>query len=105
FGYWFAMTVLPVPDSGAMGQIVLNDAPRTMAAWWRRLLIVLTRFGLGTHVWINSLTWDPEGPFSTIPAIGTAMLGNLAGQWIGSKRPLHGRPHGLLSGGALRVVD
>ena len=31
------------------------------------------------------MTWDPEGLLSTIPAIGTAMLGNLAGQWIGDE--------------------
>jgi len=104
FGYWFAMTVLPVPDSGAMGQIVLNDAPRTMAAWWDRLLLDWTRFGLGNHLWINSLTWDPEGPFSTIPAIGTAMLGNLAGQWIGSKRPIQERLNGLFAVGALGMM-
>src|SRR5207245_8710369 len=29
YGYWFVMTVLPVPGSGAMGQLVLGDAPRT----------------------------------------------------------------------------
>ena len=27
YGYWFAMTVLPVPDTGAMGQLALGDAP------------------------------------------------------------------------------
>ena len=28
YGYWFAMTLLPVPDTGAMGQLALGDAPR-----------------------------------------------------------------------------
>ena len=104
FGYWFAMTILPVPDSGAMGQLVLDDAPRTMAAWWDRLLLDWTRFGLGNHLWVSSLTWDPEGIFSTIPAIGTAMLGNLAGQWIGERRPLTDRINGLFAIGAIGMM-
>jgi predicted acyltransferase len=104
YGYWFAMTVLPVPDSGAMGQLMLGSASQTMAAWWDRLLLDWTRFGLGNHLWVSSQTWDPEGPFSTIPAIGTAMLGNLAGQWIGSKRPLSDRLNGLFGAGAIGMM-
>src|SRR6185312_8174779 len=104
YGYWFAMTVLPVPDSGAMGQLVLGEAPRTMAAWWDRLLLDWSRWGLGNHIWASSNSWDPEGIFSTIPAIGTAMLGNLAGQWIGQKRPLGERLNGLFAAGALGMM-
>ncbi|HWH51740.1 MAG TPA: DUF5009 domain-containing protein [Gemmatimonadaceae bacterium] len=104
YGYWFAMTVLPVPDSGAMGQLVLGDASRTMAAWWDRFLLDWSRFGLGNHTWVNSVTWDPEGLFSTIPAIATTMLGNLAGQWIGTKRPLLDRLAALFAAGALGMV-
>ncbi len=104
FGYWGLMTLLPVPDSGVMGYLTLNDAPKTMAAWWDRYLLDWTRFGLGNHTWVNSLTWDPEGIFSTIPAIGTAMLGNLAGQWIGTKRQLVDRLNGLFAVGALGMM-
>jgi predicted acyltransferase len=104
YGYWFAMTLLPVPDSGTMGQIVLGDASRTMAAWWDRLLLDWSRFGLGNHTWVNSVTWDPEGIFSTIPAICTAMLGNLAGQWLSIKRPLEQRLNGLFAAGALGMM-
>ncbi|HTE46900.1 MAG TPA: DUF5009 domain-containing protein [Gemmatimonadaceae bacterium] len=104
YGYWFAMTILPVPGSGAMGQLVLGDASRTMSAWWDRLLLDWSRFGLGNHTWVSSVTWDPEGIFSTIPAIGTAMLGNLAGQWLGTKRMLTERINGLFAVGALGMV-
>jgi predicted acyltransferase len=98
YGYWFAMTLLPVP--GAMGGIGANllDAPsRTLAAW-------VDRFLLDGHLWVNSKTWDPEGPLSTIPAIGTAMLGVFAGRWIGSQRPLVERLNGLFAVGALGMV-
>jgi predicted acyltransferase len=104
FGYWFAMTILPVPDSGGMGQLMLNDPEHTMAAWWDRLLLDWSRFGLGNHLWVSSKTWDPEGIFSTIPAIGTAMLGNLAGQWIGTRRPLSDRINGMFAVGAIGMM-
>jgi predicted acyltransferase len=87
-----------------MGQLMLGEAPHTMAAWWDRLLLDWSRWGLGNHLWASSLTWDPEGIFSTIPAIGTAMLGNLAGQWIGTKRPLGERLNGLFAAGALGMM-
>jgi predicted acyltransferase len=97
-GYWFVITLVPVP--GAMGGIgaTLNTVPsRTLAAWTDRFL-------LGGHLWINSVTWDPEGPLSTIPAIGTAMLGVLAGRWIGAKKPLEERLNGLFAAGALGMT-
>ncbi len=97
-GYWLVITLVPVP--GAMGGFgaTLNMAPaRTLAAWTDRFL-------LGGHLWINSVTWDPEGPLSTIPAIGTAMLGIIAGRWIGEERPLDERLNGLFAGGALGMM-
>jgi predicted acyltransferase len=53
---------------------------------------------------VSSKTWDPEGILSTIPAIATAMLGNLTGQWIASKRPLNERLNGLFAAGALGMM-
>ncbi|HVZ47335.1 MAG TPA: hypothetical protein VG916_01015 [Gemmatimonadaceae bacterium] len=98
YGYWFAMTLLPVPGAGGGIGANLLDAPsRTLAAWVDRTL-------LGSHLWINSVTWDPEGPLSTIPAIGTAMLGVMAGRWIGSGRPLPERLAGLMAAGAIAMV-
>ena len=98
FGYWFVITLVPVP--GAMGGIgaTLNTVPsRTLAAWTDRFL-------LGGHLWINSVTWDPEGPLSTIPAIGTAMLGVFAGRWLGAQKPLEERLNGLFAAGALGMM-
>jgi len=104
YGYWFAMTLLPVPGTGVLGQLANGSAPTTMAAWWDRFLLDWTRFGLGNHTWVNSVTWDPEGLFSTIPAIATCMLGNLAGQWLTTKRPLTERINGLFAAGALGMM-
>jgi predicted acyltransferase len=104
FGYWIVMTVLPVPGEGTIGALLLDEPSRTMAAWVDRLVLDWSRVGLGNHLWASSVTWDPEGVLSTIPAIGTAMLGNLAGRWIGEKRPLSERLAGLSSVGALGMM-
>lgn len=104
FGYWFVMTVLPVPGEGTIGALLLNDPPRTMAAWTDRLFLDWSKYGLGNHLWVGGVTWDPEGVLSTIPAICTAMLGNLAGQWIGQRRPLSERLSGMFSAGALGMM-
>ena len=98
YGYWFAMTLLPVPGTmGGIGANLLNDPLRTLAAWLDRAL-------LGGHLWVSSKTWDPEGPLSTIPAIGTAILGVFAGRWINQRRPLEERLNGLFAIGVLGMV-
>jgi predicted acyltransferase len=102
-GYWIVMTTIPVPDTGSLGSTMLNVPGHTMAAWWDRLLLDWSGAGLGNHLWASSRTWDPEGILSTIPAIGTAMVGVMAGRWIGMPRPLHERLNGLFAGGALAM--
>ena len=104
FGYWFVMTVLPVPGEGTIGALLLDAPPRTMAAWTDRLVLDWSHYGLGNHLWVGGVTWDPEGVLSTIPAICTAMLGNLAGRWIGERRPLTERLAGLFSAGSLGMM-
>ena len=103
-GYFVVMTAIPVPPSGLPGLLVLDTPQNTMAAYVDRIVLNWDRFGLGNHIWINSLTWDPEGILSTFPAIVTAMLGVLAGRWIASGRPLAERLNGLFAGGALVMM-
>jgi predicted acyltransferase len=104
FGYWIAMTLLPVPGTGTMGQLALATPPTTLAAWLDRVVLDWTRFGLGNHLWSGSVTWDPEGVLSTLPAVATAMLGILAGRWIADRRPLSDRINGLFVAGALGTM-
>src|SRR3954464_7103892 len=104
FGYWFVMTALPVPDSGMLGQIAIAKPDATMAAWLDRLLLDWTRFGLGNHLWSGSVTWDPEGILSTVPAVGTAMLGILTGRWLAEPRSIEERLNALFSAGALGMM-
>lgn len=104
FGYWLIMTVFPVPGEGTIGALLLDQPARTMQAWWDRFFLDWTRFGMGNHIWVGGVTWDPEGILSTIPAVGTAMLGNLAGRWINERRPLTERLAGLFAAGALGMM-
>ncbi len=96
FGYWFAMTLLPVPGRG-MGALLLDDPSASLAAWLDRTIF-------GAHLWRSSRTWDPEGLLSTVPAVGTVILGVLAGRWISSPRALADRLVALFAVGSLCMV-
>ena len=103
--YWFAMTLLPVPGShGTPGALLLGSGETTMAGYWDRVLLDWSRFGLGNHLWTGSVTWDPEGILSTSGAICTALLGNLAGRWIGQPQTLLERIAGLFAAGAIAMM-
>ncbi len=97
-GYWLALTLVPVPGHG-MGALVLGDPAASLAAWVDRTIIG------PHHMWIGGGgSWDPEGILSTIPAIGTVMLGVLAGQWIAEPRPLAERLTTMFAVGSLAMV-
>jgi len=97
YGYWFAMTLIPVPGKD-FGALLLSKPGDTLQAWVDRAI-------LGTnHIWGGSVTYDPEGILSTFPAIGTAMLGVMAGRWIAQPRPLIERIAGLFAVGCIAMV-
>ena len=99
FGYWALMTLVPVPDSGIAGRFLLDQPPRLLSSWLDRTI-------LGTqHLWVGSRTWDPEGLLSTVPAVGTVLLGSFAGRWIGRTHlSLDHRLVALFSVGSLVMV-
>ena len=99
FGYWFAMTLIPVPGENVIGALLLHTKDRNLAAYLDRAI-------LGTnHTWVGSVTFDPEGPMSTIPAIATAMLGVLAGRWIAQlDKQLLERIVGLFAAGSIGMM-
>jgi predicted acyltransferase len=101
-GYWLVMTVLPVPYHGQFIPSRLDDAERTIAGWLDRRLLDWGPFG--NHIWASTRTWDPEGVLSTVPAIGTAMLGVMAGRWLGQPRAIAERLSGMFAVGALGMV-
>ncbi len=93
-GYW-ALQALVAPPGVLVPTL---DVPGdTLSAW-------IDRTVFGSHLWKSSKTWDPEGLLSTIPAIGTCLLGVLTGRWLGNEKPLAERLNGLFAGGALGMV-
>jgi predicted acyltransferase len=103
-GYWIVMTLLPVPDTGVLGAVAIDTKSGHLAAWLDRLVLDWRAYGLGNHLWAGSVTWDPEGVLSTLPAIATAMLGVMAGRWIAQPRALAERLNGLFASGALGMM-
>jgi predicted acyltransferase len=99
YGYWFAMTLLPVPGTGGtLGAALIGTKDQNLAAWLDRKILGVN------HIWVGGVTFDPEGPMSTIPAIATAMLGYLCGRWIGTVRPLLEKMSGLFAVGSIGMM-
>ena len=99
-GYWALMTLVPVPGTGGqLGAALLDEPGQVLSAWLDRTL-------LGeAHLWSGSRTWDPEGLLSTLPAVGTVLLGALTGAWIGEReRALGDRLAAMFAVGCLVMV-
>ncbi|HUP88832.1 MAG TPA: heparan-alpha-glucosaminide N-acetyltransferase domain-containing protein [Longimicrobiales bacterium] len=90
-GYWLLQTLVPVPG-GFTG--VLKPG-LDLGAYIDRSIFT------ENHLWREAKTWDPEGLLSTLPAIGTALLGGLAGQWIRSRQTQIEKVTGLFIAGAV----
>ena len=74
-GFVLLMFYAPVPGYGA-GYL---DVERNFAHYIDRIV-------LGAHNYAHTKTWDPEGVVSTLPAIGTCLIGLLAGHLLAAKR-------------------
>lgn len=76
-GYWAILRFVPVPGFGVPGHdIPFMDQQRNLVAWLDRKLMM-------GHLY-NEVR-DPEGLISTIPAIGTTLMGLLTGEWLRSQ--------------------
>ena len=73
-GYWLTMQFIPFGSSGA-GTL----EPGNNFAAFVDLPI------LNGHMWSVTETWDPEGLYSTLPAIATGLLGVLTGWYLKKK--------------------
>lgn len=78
-GYWIAMTLIPVPGYGA--NVLTREG--NFGAYIDRLVIPMAHLYRGDNY--NSLG-DPEGLFSTLPAVVTVLLGYFSGQWLRQRR-------------------
>ncbi len=95
-GYWALMRFVPVPGYGVPTHgIPLLDRDGNLTAWLDRQIFSASHLYEGTR--------DPEGLLSTLPALGTTLLGMLAGLWLRSTRSLGQKARGLAiaAGGSL----
>ena len=91
-GYWVLIRWVPIPGVGMPGRDVpFMDISQNLTSWLDRLL-------LPHHLYLESPDHnlrDPEGMLSNLPAIGTALMGVLAGIWLRSKRSVGTKTAGL----------
>lgn len=93
--YWLAMTLIPVPGIGYANL----EKETNLGAWFDRLVFT------EAHLWKSSKTWDPEGLFSTIPAISTGLFGILIGLTLKStKRTEENKVVWLFTYGLIAVI-
>ncbi len=81
--YWGLMATVEFPGIGIDHFIKGNN-----------LAGYIDNIVLPGHLWASSKTWDPEGILSTLPAIGTGLIG----LWIGSKIKLNSSKLNLVLG-------
>jgi predicted acyltransferase len=95
-GYWLSLTVIPVPDAG----VANLEAERNLGAYLDRLILGIP------HLYKAVKVWDPEGLWSTLPAIGTGISGMLMGQGLQRKDKTEYEKitQMFIYGGALMVI-
>ncbi len=91
-GYWILLAMVPFPG-GVPGDLTPAG---NIGAW-------LDRTVFGRHVWRGG-AFDPEGLLSTIPAIGTTLLGVAAGWLIRDSSAPRAIVRGLLAWGLAGVI-
>jgi predicted acyltransferase len=91
-GYWALMMLVPVPGFGA-GVITPEG---NLASFIDRHLL--------PHPYCCFAFGDNEGILSTLPAIGTALMGVMAGHWLRSDRSPNRKTLGLALAGVASLV-
>jgi len=90
--YWAILALVPMPGGGA-GNLTPEG---NVGAFVDRAL-------MGQHLW-QRRPWDPEGLLSTLPAIGTTLLGMIAGLWLGSAANAPRKVYLLVRAGLVGII-
>lgn len=92
-GYWGLMTLVSVPGIGPANLNVNTN----LAAWFDNTLLT-------GHLWIYTVTWDPEGILSTVPAIASGISGLLIGQLLNRSLPPMGIIKNMMQVGIFLII-
>ena len=96
-GYWILMRFVAVPGYGVPTRDVpLLDRDGNLTAWLDRQIFS------ASHLYER--TRDPEGLLSTIPALGTALLGMLTGLWLRTSRTVRQKTGAIALAGLTSVL-
>jgi predicted acyltransferase len=94
-GYWVLLRWVPVPGAGLPGRDIPFLDPNVNIVNW------LDQHMFPHHLYEDAITHnlrDPEGLLSNIPAVGTVLLGLLAGLWLRAQKTAKTKTLGLLAG-------
>jgi len=95
-GYWAILRFAPIPGFGVPGHgVPFMDPEHNLVAWLDRKLL-MGRLYNGVR--------DPEGLISTIPAIGTTLMGVLSGDWLRSEANARKRVLRMVGCGILGMI-
>jgi predicted acyltransferase len=101
-GYWILLRWVPVPGAGMPGRdIPFMDQTLNLTSWIDRLVMP---YHLYLEPPLHNLR-DPEGLLSTLPAVGTTLLGLLTGLWLRARRPVATKAWGLAAGAAICLAS
>ena len=96
-GYWALMRFVPVPGYGVPTETVpLLDPNGNLVAWVDRALFS------SRHLYER--VRDPEGLLSTLPAVGTILIGVVTGIWIRTQRALSVKIAGIAGAGTTFIL-
>ncbi len=91
-GYWVLVRWVPIPGVGLPGRDVpFMDMTQNLVSW-------IDRHVFPYHLYLNAPDHnvrDPEGLLSDLPAIGTALMGILAGLWLRTQKTIAEKTAGL----------
>jgi predicted acyltransferase len=94
-GYWILLRWVPVPGAGMPGRdFPFMDQSQNLVSWLDRQLMA----GHLYMPWTTHDVRDPEGLLSDLPAVGTALLGLLAGLWMRERKAARTTTLGLAAG-------
>jgi predicted acyltransferase len=100
-GYWVLVRWVPVPGAGMpVRDVPFLDKNENIVAWVDRQL-------MPGHLYEDAPAHDardPEGLLSNLPALGTTLLGLLAGMWLLSLRTTRAKAAGMAAGAAVSLA-
>lgn len=91
-GYWLTMKLVPVPGYGP-----------GILEYEGNLCAFIDSKLLAGHLYKPG--FDPEGILSTLPAVATALLGTISGDWLRSSRSVLHKTAGLFIGGVVLTLS